>query len=272
MPQQNHIIMPRKQRQVSGTGIYHVMLRGNNHQDIFESREDYWKFIRLLQSQAFPEDSQGHAQPPHIIIYAYCLMPNHVHLLLRDIGEGITTPISSISIAYAQYYNKRYEHSGHLFHDRFRSEPVNDMTYFATLLRYIHQNPVAAGIVKEIRKYPWTSWCEYQSDMKCILPVCTTQYVFNRLSSEELTGLVNEMLPKSLKILDYDNESKVRVKDEKVREFLTTTFGIDSAITLQHLPKDKRNDIIKQLKYFGASIRQISRLTGISEGIIRNIK
>ena len=214
--------MPRQQRQTSGTGIYHVMLRGINHQDIFESREDYWKFLRLLRLQAFPEDNQGHPLPPHCIIYAYCLMPNHVHLLIRELDEGISAPISSISIAYAQYFNKRYSHSGHLFQDRFKSEPVNDMEYFATLLRYIHQNPIAAGIVTEVRQYPWTSWCEYQPDMKCILPVCTTQHVLARLTLEELTGLVNELLPKSLKILDFDNETAIRVSDDKVREFLMT--------------------------------------------------
>ena len=264
--------MARQQRQVSGTGIYHVMLRGNNHQDIFECREDYWKFLRLLRLQTFPEDSGGLPQAPHCIIYAYCLMPNHVHLLIRDAGEGISRPISCISNAYAQYYNKRYDHFGHLFQGRFKSEPVNDMAYFATLLRYIHQNPVAAGIVTEIRKYPWTSWCEYQKDMTCALPVCTTQHVVSTLPPEELSSLVNEMLPKSLNILDYGNDAAKRVSDDKVRDFVITTFGIDSAIALQHLPKEERNGMIIQMKHFGASIRQISRLTGISEGVIRKLK
>ena len=264
--------MPRQQRQTSGTGIYHVMLRGINHQDIFESREDYWKFLRLLRLQTFPEDNQGHPLPPHCIIYAYCLMPNHVHLLIRELDEGISAPVSSISIAYAQYFNKRYSHSGHLFQDRFKSEPVNDMEYFATLLRYIHQNPIAAGIVTDIRKYPWTSWCEYQPDMKCILPVCTTQHVLARLSLEELTGLANKLLPKSLKILDFDNETAVRVSDDKVRDFLMAACGVTNIVDIQHYPKTKRNDIIRRLRDYGASIRQITRLTGISEGIIRNIK
>ena len=146
------------------------------------------------------------------------------------------------------------------------------MEYFATLLRYIHQNPIAAGIVTEVRSYPWTSWCEYQPDMKCILPVCTTQHVLARLSLEELTGLVNELLPKSLKILDYDNETAVRVSDDLVREFLMTACGVTNIVDIQHYPKTTRNDIIRRMRDFGASIRQITRLTGISEGIIRNIK
>ena len=264
--------MPRQQRQTSGTGIYHVMLRGINHQDIFEDREDYWKFLRLLRQQTFPEDNQGKPLPPHCIIYAYCLMPNHVHLLIRELDEGISAPISSISIAYAQYFNKRYEHSGHLFQDRFKSEPVNDMTYFVTLLRYIHQNPIAAGIAPDVRHYPWSSWCEYQADMMCIIPICTTQHVFARLSAEDLTALVNEPLSKTLKILDFDNEMAIRLSDDKVREFLLTACGVTNVVDIQHFPKETRNDIIKQLRDYGASIRQITRIIGISEGIIRKIK
>ena len=146
------------------------------------------------------------------------------------------------------------------------------MEYFATLLRYIHQNPIAAGIVTEVRSYPWTSWCEYQLDMKCILPVCTTQHVLARLSLDELTGLVNELLPKSLKILDYNNETAVRVSDDLVREFLMTACGVTNIVDIQHYPKTTRNDMVRRMRDFGASIRQITRLTGISEGIIRNIK
>ena len=81
--------MPRKQREKSGTGIYHVMMRGINHQDIFEDRADYWKFLKLLRMQTHPEDKQGHALPAHMTIYAYCLMSNHVHLLVRELAEGL---------------------------------------------------------------------------------------------------------------------------------------------------------------------------------------
>lgn len=94
-------LMPRQLRQQSGTGIYHVMLRGINQQNIFESREDYWKFIRLMRAQAFPEDNDGKPLPPHCIIYAYCLMSNHVHLLIRELDEGLTAPVKSIAISYA---------------------------------------------------------------------------------------------------------------------------------------------------------------------------
>ena len=264
--------MPRQTRQISGTGIYHVMLRGINHQDIFEDAQDFWKFLKLMDQQVHPTDELKKPLPPRCIIYAYCLMTNHVHLLIRECGEGIMEPVRRIAIAYAQYYNYRHEHSGHLFQDRFKSEPVNDMAYFITLLRYIHQNPVAGGIVRNVSDYTWSSWREYEEGAICHIPVCNTENVFGRISREDLTVLVNEPLSKALKILDFDNETNIRLTDEKIRDYLASVMGTQNLLTIQKLPKKERNRIIQMAKQYGASIRQLNRLTGISEGIIRNIK
>ena len=264
--------MPRKQREKSGTGIYHVMLRGINHQDIFEDRGDYWKFLKLLRMQTHPEDKQGQPLPAHLTVYAYCLMSNHVHLLVRERAEGLVAPIKSIAISYAQYFNYKYGHSGQLFQDRFKSEPVNDMTYFITLLRYIHQNPVAAGIASSVDSYTWSSWCEYDDKKVCAVPVCTPQHILSRMTRSELAELVNEPLPKALSILDINNEMEKRVSDDMARQFLTGLLDGASTSALQHFAKEERNAVIRQLKTFGASIRQISRLTGVSEGIIRNVR
>ena len=83
---------------------------------------------------------------------------------------------------------------------------------------------------------------------------------------------MNDLLPKALNILDFDNETEQRISDEKLRQFLSELMGGISASTLQHYKKEERNRIIKQLKDLGASIRQISRLTGVSFGVIRNIR
>ena len=271
MPQKDeNKYMPRKQREKSGTGIYHVMMRGINHQDIFEDRGDYWKFLKLLRMQAFPEDKNGKPLPSHVIIYAYCLMSNHVHLLVREQEEGVVPPIKSVAISYAQYFNYKYEHSGQVFQDRFKSEPVNDMAYFVTLLRYIHQNPVAAGIATTVDAYTWSSWCEFDDTKVCAVPVCTTQHVLNRIGKEALLELIKDPLPKALNILDLNNETEQRVSDEKLRQYMLEITGGASASSLQHFDRETRNEVISQLKTYGGSIRQISRLTGISFGIIRN--
>ena len=155
--------MPRQARQASETGIYHVMMRGINHQNIFEEQEDYYQFY---------------------ILYAYCLMSNHIHLLIREREDTIGMAIKRIASSYVYYYNHKYSRDGHLFRERYKSEPVNDMAYFVTLLRYIHQNPVKAGIVNKVNDYEFSSWHEYEDKNSTLFPLCDTHTVLNRVSAK----------------------------------------------------------------------------------------
>jgi len=261
--------MARKLRLASDSGVYHVILRGVNRQDIFESEKDYLKFLSLMERVAFPVDETGHRVPPLLVIYAYCLMPNHVHLLVREQKNGLSAAIKWISGTYAGYFNQKYEHIGHLFQDRFRSEVVNDWEYFLTLMRYIHQNPVAGGIVNDVRHYRWSSWREYDPGMVCDVPICATKSVYTKISFDALEELVDTPLPKTQRILDFDSDTGMRVTDERLREYIKAEFGIAEVSTIQHLEKAKRNEIIKSLLGFCRNVMQISRVTGISRGVIR---
>ena len=264
----NRIIMARRARETSGTGVYHVMLRGINRQNIFEDEEDYSFLIKLLYQLVCPVDEKGQPLPSRCIFYAYCLMPNHIHLLIREGSEMLAEVIKRIGVSYAQYYNKKYLRFGHLFQDRYRSEPVNDNTYFFTLLRYIHQNPVAAGLVNDVISYRWSSWGEYERSGNGIQTICSTKAVLTRMSFDDLRSLVYEPLPKAVMILDYDSGSIVKT-DEEMREFFLTSFGLKHPMDLQLYSRERRNDILRAAKEYGGSIRQLVRLTGISFGIIR---
>lgn len=85
--------MPRKTREISGTGIYHVMMRGTNKQNIFEDSEDYLRFMTILRNMVYPVDDMGKALPQRCYFYAYCLMTNHVHLLVREAEEKLAPSI-----------------------------------------------------------------------------------------------------------------------------------------------------------------------------------
>lgn len=261
--------MARRAREVSGTGIYHVMLRGINRQNIFEDEEDYFFFKKLLYMMVYPVDEKRQPLPSRCIFYAYCLMPNHVHLLIREGSEVLAEVIKRIGVSYAQYYNKKYLRFGHLFQDRFRSEPVNDNAYFFTLLRYIHQNPLAAGLVKDVESYRWSSWGDYERTGNGIQSICSTKSVLSRMPIDDLRALVYEPLPKTIMILDYDSGSIVKTDDE-VKEFLISSYGLKHPMDLQLYDREKRNTIIRAAKEYGASIRQLVRLTGISFTLIRN--
>jgi len=177
-------------------------------------------------------------------------MTNHVHLLIKETEEGLSVVIKRIAVAYALYYNGKYQHAGHLFQNRFRSEAVNDEAYFFTLLRYIHQNPVAAGITKAVKEYRWSSWIEYENYNKDQQTICTIQPVLKLMPITELRALVFELLP-------------------EIKAFLSGSFGLSQPTDLQSYCRDRRQDILRMAKQYGASIRQLERLTGISFTIIR---
>ena len=264
--------MSRKARNYSESGVYHVMLRGINRQDIFESEKDYIKFLYEIRRVAFPVDETGKPIKPELVVYAYCLMPNHVHLLVKEQDVKISDAIKCISGSYAGYFNHKYEHIGHLFQDRFRNENVNDMEYFVTLLRYIHQNPIAAGLVDNVKDYRWSSWREFDPELKAYVPVCCTDAVFQKISFDALKELVDEPLPKAQRILDFDCDPGQRLTDDRVREYIRLELGISEMSEIQQLKKSERDEVLKQLLMFCGNALQISRVTGITRGITDRIR
>ena len=264
--------MPRQPRTASGTGIYHVMLRGINRQDIFEETEDYVRMLSCMQQMLEQYDDQGNRLPPLCTFYAYCLMSNHVHLLLRVNQEDIGSTIKHLAVMYAIYYNQKYSRSGHVFQDRFKSEPVNDMAYFVTLLRYIHQNPTKAGIVSKVGDYEWSSWKEYTSEVPAALGLCATNAILKRMSFADLQELVEAPLDDDVQCLDLDETVRVTVGDREVRQHLQERFGISDSIKVQTLDKELRNEIIISCLELGTGLRQLSRLTGVTYGVINRIK
>ena len=122
--------MPRHERKKSSSGIYHVMLRGINRQNIFEDNEDRQRFIDTV---GYYKSISGYN------LYGYCLMDNHVHLLVRETGESLPMGIKRISSSFVYWYNNKYDRCGHLFQERYKSEVVEDERYFLAVLRYIQK-------------------------------------------------------------------------------------------------------------------------------------
>ena len=94
-------------------------------------------------------------------LYGYCLMGNHVHLLIKEEKEGIEQIFRRVGARFVYWYNLKYELCGHLFQDRYKSEAVENDEYLLTVLRYIHHNPIKAGLSKGLEEYRWSSYNEY---------------------------------------------------------------------------------------------------------------
>ena len=246
--------MPRQARRKSESGIYHIMLRGINQQQIFEDEEDNLRFLETLSKY---KEQCGYE------IYAYCLMGNHVHILLKEGKEDLTLVLKRIAGSYVYWYNWKYRRSGHLFQDRFKSEPVEDDAYFLTVIRYIHQNPIKAGICKEVDGYKFSSYNEYvkKSDLVdtnfCLGIIDIEQFVeFNNQFSDDIC----------LDIADND----YRLTDDEAMKIIWMICKCKSASDFQKFDKGKRNNYIQKIHQQGVSIRQISRLTGVSRKIVEN--
>ncbi|MGV8146463.1 MAG: transposase [Alkaliphilus sp.] len=145
--------MPRVARRYSESQIYHIMIRGNERKDIFLDEEDKEFFLEIMEIQ---KDRRT------FNLYAYCLMDNHVHLVLDEGDEySISEIMKAIQVSYVVYFNKKYSRTGHLFQGRFRSEAVEDDGYLLAVTRYVHNNPVEAKIVNNAHDFRWSSYNIY---------------------------------------------------------------------------------------------------------------
>jgi len=248
--------MPRQARQKSTSGIYHIMLRGINQQVIFEDEEDNKKFIETLKTY---KAVSGYK------IFAYCLMSNHLHLLIKVEKEELDLIFKRIAGSYVYWYNWKYYRRGHLFQDRFKSEPVEDDSYFLTVLRYIHQNPIKAGIVKNVDEYAFSSYNDYISGNNELVDL---DFAFSIISKEYFIAFSKEK--NDDKCLDYD-EKDFRLSDADARKVIQKVSKCRNGTEFQALEIKQRDRYIRKLKAMGLSIRQISRLTGISKGIIERV-
>lgn len=251
--------MSRRARESSESGVYHVMLRGIDRQSIFQENEDRERFLWILG------ECKGISQ---FRLYTYCLMDNHIHLLLRTVQESepLEQIFKRIGVRYAGWYNRKYSRTGHLFQDRFLSEAVKDDSYLWTVFSYIHQNPVKAGLCKEPEEYAWSGWREYLHAGE----LCDIQEFLKLLNENKAVAMqqLQMLLDQPLEGLCMDVEQR-RPSDQEVREILLGLCGTDMVTKLQSLPSAERDDVIRQLKQERASIRQISRLTGWPFGIVR---
>ncbi|MBM7573294.1 transposase [Aquibacillus albus] len=252
--------MPRSPRRKSRNGIYHIMLRGINRQTIFEDELDKKRFLETIKR--FKDSSK-------IQIYGYCLMDNHIHLLLRETEETVSKVIQRISASYVYWYNYKYERSGHLFQDRFKSENVETSRYFLTVLRYIHQNPLKAGLSNDVFTCEWTSIGEYYNNAN-LVDVELALHLFST-DRTKATQLFTDYMQMVNEDQCLDDSIKVRMSDSEVKNYLVN-LGVNSS-TLQQMDKQTRDAIILELKKLnGVTIRQISRITGISKSVIDRVR
>lgn len=247
--------MPRRARRKSGTGMYHIMIRGINRQSIFEEPADKVRFLEILETC---KEISGFA------LYAYCLMDNHVHLLVQERDEPIEQIVKRIGSRYVYWYNLKYRRSGPLFGDRFRSEPVEDDAYFLTVVRYIHRNPVQAGLCSGPEQYAFSSYGAYAN--AAAASIVDTDFLLAMM--DRAAFIAYHAQEEKMQCLDIEEKPVVRMTDEQVREHLRAISGCGSIAAFQMLRPVEQRRYAAMLKQAGASMRAIHRLTGLSLNVI----
>lgn len=244
--------MSRQARQ--SAEYLHIITRGIGKQILFEEAADYEKMKFFLQRS---REETG------ITILAYCLMENHVHLLLRD--ENGSTPVfmKKLGVSYAHYYNTKYERTGHLFQDRYKSELVQDDAYLLTVFRYILNNPRKAGIAR-VDAYPWSSFGEYGKT--------------DGLTDTELLSSMIGTGGNFLRFLEQKADSECMEAETKKKDdawamsVIRKQLKLESGTQLQQFDREGRDRALARLKACGVTIRQLERLTGINRGVIQKAK
>ncbi len=248
---------PRKQAESS---IYHVMIRGAGRQFIFYDNADRTRFLSILREAL--DSYEG-------VLICWCLMDNHVHLLLMVEFEELSRMMQTVESAYATYFNKRHDRVGHLFQGRFRSEPVDTESYLLSVVRYIHRNPVKEGLSPTCR-YRWSSYQEYVDGPKddalvsrdWLLSVFGSVTEFERFHSQDDRDAA----------LHVGIEGGSRcLSPEQVREIADAVLDGVRVEDVPSLSRARRNAALRTLRAARLSVRQIERLTGVSRGIISRV-
>ena len=149
--------MSRAWREEYKGGIYHVIARGNNKEYIFKENIDKGYFIKLLKDHCITMGYQ---------IFGYVLMDNHYHIIIQTMEKKLQEIMHQINNKYSKYFNYKYKRVGHVFQGRYKSVLVQDERYILKLIRYIHQNPIRAGILNKVEQYKWSSDIYYRKNIK----------------------------------------------------------------------------------------------------------
>ena len=254
--------MARMARERCKSCIYHIVLRGNNRQDIFLDDDDFLRFLYTLEKKKSKNQ---------FVIHGYCLMSNHVHLLIREKDDGISRIMSRIGTSYAWWYNRKYDRSGHVFQGRFGSECVEDDTHLLTVVRYIHNNPVRAAMVSVPEEYRWSSIRAYYGGGEHPAGLTEIEFVLAIIHKNraEAVKRFREFMKLDNEDKCLDDQIKLRKTDGEVKAEIEAMLSGEPIGKMLGLGKKKRQEILKKIKKSkGMTQRQIARITGLSPNII----
>lgn len=226
--------MPRIARALSDNGYYHLINRGNGRQQIFHKEGDFRAFVELMQT--------ARSQYP-VKILAWCLMPNHFHLLVQpEIAECLNKFMQWLMTSHVRRYHQHYRTSGHVWQGRYKSFAVQDNDHLITVVRYIEANAVRAGLSASAAQWPWSSHASriaYSEGMQAdtlpiTLPDDWAAYVDTPLTDSEIEKLRNSV------------NRQAPYGKEDWRDELCGKMGLESTVRPRGWQKGRKREANKQ--------------------------
>jgi len=256
--------MSRQALKESKTGYDHIMTQGINKEYIFNDKFQRDMILKIIKEKMQEEPFK---------VVAYCVMNNHLHLIIHADKHSLIDVMKKINITYAMSYNRKERRVGALFQERYKSENITDENYLFGAIRYVHNNPVQAGMVKSVQDYPWSSIAEYLEDKNLLVDREEKKMILNRFNStEEFEKYHDKEDQREYLELREEVEEK---KENKATEIIETYF-IEKGIYDKCQLKDKEELIVRLLKESGLSYRKIAQITETSLNTVylvsKNIK
>lgn len=253
--------MTRILRSYSNSKVYHIILKGIDDQNIFYDDQDRRVFLNNIL-----ETKKEYAYQ----VFAYCLMDNHVHMVIRSEKEFLSKSMQSLMIRYVHYFNKKYKRKGTLVQNRFKSKNVENQLYFLEVCRYVHRNPENAEMAKT-ENYKWSSYHEYIGKAKIIDKDVLLSY-FNKDINEFIRYTAkNDVCENLNEFADYELIGKLT--DEQVGQIIVKIFNIKDVTEIPYffkdLDKESLSKSIEKLKKIkGTNKTQLARIIRINRHVI----
>jgi REP element-mobilizing transposase RayT len=255
--------MSRVARVESPTGYYHILVRGNNRSYIFKNQRHKVAFMEMIEEQ---EKDTG------MELAAWCIMDNHVHLVIKAELDQLSLAMKRINIKFAMMYNQDQNMVGHVFQDRFKSHVIDSDEYLLQVIRYVHNNPVSAKIEKNPGDYKWSSYREY----------FTKAGVGKRNQFKFVMELFNNSMDSFKEFHNIEDNSEYleikedleRMRGEKAQAIISECFSrhdISEKIQIEGNNWIKDELIGDLIRKSGLSYRAISRLLELPYSSVREV-
>jgi len=251
-------------RNYSCSKTYHIIFKGIDNQNIFYDDQDRKIFLEKLIMNKKENNNK---------IYSYCLMDNHIHMVIRIEKEFLSKAMQTLMIRYVRYFNKKYKRTGTLLQNRFKSKNVENQRYFLEVCKYIHQNPENAGMAKT-EDYKWSSYNEYLGKEIIIDKKVLLHYLNNDINEFIKYTTKNDSDENINEMAEY--EILTRLSDDDVANIIVKMFDITHSNEIpyffKNLDKVQLKECIRKIKKIkGTNKTQIARIIRINRSIIERM-